>query len=105
MKYKKGDRVRIKTWEKMEKEFGPNKRDLYSKKYGFFFLKIMERTLNERFPDRVVEIEGINQSFSPYYSMKNIEWEWVDEMIKCLVIDPKERIYSRFDILDFGEEE
>jgi len=76
MKYKIGDKVRIIA-------------------NPAFHAGILKEIAN--LPNREATIKGIT---SNTYNMKEIGWWWDDEDIECLVIDPKERILSRFDILD-----
>ena len=101
MKYKVGDKVRIKTWEEMEKEFGLNK-NINISSSSWNFTKKMERELNNLNTDRVLTINKINNNYN-YYKVKKMEWCWSDDMIECLAEDYYERfvsIRSRFEILD-----
>jgi len=96
MKYKVGDKVRIKTWEEMEKKYG-----LYSGgsiKCGF--TKEMEKYINRNFSNRILEITEVIRG---YYKIENTCWSWTEDMIKeeKVVYDP---IYSRFEILDIRKD-
>ncbi len=99
MKYKTGDTVKIKTWKEMEREYGLDR-------YGNIrckerFTHGMEKEINRDFSNRILTIEKISINT---YKIKNINWYWSDDMIKCLVKDYKEKIFkpilSRFEILD-----
>ena len=59
MKYKVGDRVKIKTWEEMEKEFGLDINEdikLDNSSNVFNINKLMEKELSELDTDRVITI-------------------------------------------------
>jgi len=107
MKYKVGDKVKIKTWEELEKEFGldryNNSIESICIKCDCSFMDYMEIELNAKFPNRIIEIEKITFG---RYKMKRLCCNWTDDMIKCLAKDYKkpEPITSRFDILDIREE-
>ena len=101
MKYKPGDKVKIKTWEKMEKEYRTNK-------YGdiecfpYFFGINKEKSINKDFPNRILTIAIVNNRFS-FYKMKELNgYQWTDDMIECLASDYKKpiSIRTRFEILD-----
>ena len=103
MKYKIGDKVRIKTWDQMEKEFGLSYRgsidngDDRSIKY----VKEMEIEINN-LNDRVLTISKIRGD--EYYRVKEINYNYTDEHIEGLYIEKiYEPIHSRFEILDIRE--
>lgn len=100
MRYKIGDKVRIKTWEDLEKEYGLNEDGDIN--CNVLFPIGMEEELNKISSDRIVEIFEIDNN---HYYMGNFGYMWIDEMIEGLakelkIIDIEERIISRFEILD-----
>ena len=85
MKYKVGDKVKIKTWEQMEKEFGLN---LGGNILNIpCFMREMEKWVNKGFPDRILTIKEI--SYNHMYKMKELSLRWGDNMIECLAEDTK----------------
>jgi len=99
MKYKPGDRVKIRTWKDMWKEYGT-----YEKKYITckpIFTTRMEEELNRLNTNRIVTIKEIFD-YSKCYTMKEVNLKWSDDMIECLASEYKipEPIYTRFEILD-----
>ncbi len=99
MKYKVGDKVRIKTWEGMEKEFGLNINGNIQNIPCF--LKEMEEWINKDFPDRILTIK---EEIHSGYKMEELRLRWGDDMIECLAKEYKEEIHapilSRFELLD-----
>ena len=96
MKYKVKDKVKIKTWKEMEKEYG-----VFVKTGSIdckcLFTKYMGKGIEELNCDRILTIDSVKNDC---YTMKEITWNWTDDMIKYLVKDESEPINSRFEILD-----
>ena len=90
MKYKIGDKVKIKTWEEIYKTI--------QIKWNSNFIEYVNKEFNILFPDRVTKIIDIKNGF---YYMEDCVWDWSDSMIECLI---KEEVYkpilSRYEILD-----
>lgn len=103
MKYKVGDKVRIKTWEALEKEFSSTT-DFIKCKSGF--LKERDRLINKNFPDRILTITKIDYNTTTYFMngfRDRWEYNWPEDVIECLVKDYVEvfdLIETRFEILD-----
>ena len=101
MKYKIGDKVKIKTWGELEKEYGLNEDEDINCKYGF--TKNTEIEIKKLNCNRILTIDKV-RDYS--YGMKEIKRNWSndfsDDMIKCLAKDDikSEPITSRFEILD-----
>ena len=100
MKYKVGDKVKIKTWEEMEKEFGCEE-DGYIDTNSCRFLRAMEKVINKKFPDRILTIK---EKYENNYQVKGLGFAWTDNMIQCLLGEEEERkwtpILNRYEILD-----
>ena len=102
MKYKVEDKVKIKTWEGMKKEYGLRSSECINpEKFqypGWNYIKSMEEKLKHLFKNRILTIKKVNKN---HYIMKNISWKWVDETIDYK-IEPEifEPILSRFELLD-----
>ena len=93
MIYKVGDKVIIKTWEEMEKEYGTNTPWTIAVRHGFN--KDMEDTLSKISPHRVLTIRKVENE---RYKMEEISYAWCDDMIEDYEeLDP---INSRFEIMD-----
>lgn len=82
MKYKVGDKVKIKKID------------------GFHSL--VEEYFRKNSPERVLTIKKIDKEFSPSYLMEEVPYKWKDKMIECVVEKYKKPkpIESRWDILD-----
>ena len=104
MKYKVKDKVKIKAWKELEKEYGVSSYAGNIKCNYFYFVKDMEKALEKLNCNRILTIDSINDN-NDCYKMKELpNWYWTDRMIKCLTKDNKsiicEPINSRFEILD-----
>jgi len=108
MRYKHGDKVKIKTWKELEKEFGTyeGNQENFIKCCQTNFVFNMEIDLNKLNTNRIITIEKVFDNW-PYgdkdYQMKEIGGSWTDDMIECLVknkIETLEPINSRWEILD-----
>jgi len=105
MRYKIGDKVKIKTWTRLEKEFGKTLNN--SINTHCHFSSYMERFLREYIPNRIVTIAKIDYFNNSYkikasgkeYAYKN--YDYSDDMIDGWEIEKiYEPTYSRFEILD-----
>ena len=95
MKYKIGDKVKIKTWERMIEEFGVYERDSYSIKTNIDFLYInkQEKIISElNNKSRILTIirYGRYNNFDNYETKEYNEYKGqfnlviTNEMIECL---------------------
>jgi hypothetical protein len=97
MKYKKGDKVKIKTWEQMEKEYGLSQKGTFIDcDHGF--LRGREKALNTYCPGRIVTIKGAYEHFYKIEDMGSpsdeyTRWTtwWSDDMIEGSVKELKNR--------------
>jgi len=100
MKYKVGDKVKIKTWKELEKEFGLNPVGNINCKLPSF-INTIEKELNALNTNRILTIRKIDEDYYNTYLMEEISCHWSEDMIECLVEEYKpEPIYTRFEILD-----
>jgi len=110
MKYKVGQKVKIRTWEDIEYNYGCSYPSSILQapmqqgcRYTYHFDKKREEEINEKFPDRILIIKNVFEGYERnYYHMVGIGRAWQDYMIECLAKNYKkpEPIYSRFEILD-----
>lgn len=102
MIYKIGDKVKIKTWEKMEKEYGLNKDDSSSIPCKGAYLKNMEYFIDELKCNRILIIKNLDDFYYYMEEDKN-QFCWSDDMIEHKMVEAAtlyEPIDSRFEILD-----
>ena len=125
MKYKPGDKVKIKTWKEMEKEFGTHTSRKINNinDYLCCFNKTMDEEIDKLSSNRVLTIEEIIEEkkedpgkqlkICEHYIMKEMVWNkkqeedtrdkekyrWTDNMTKCSA-EEFVPIYSRFELLD-----
>ena len=108
MKYKVGDKVRIKTWEQMEEEFGLTNLGSINLSQCHF-PSDGEEKLHKYSPDRILMIEQIGSNsyygLKDCYCLKDMGPKWPDEMIEGLVADEylKRPVVTRFDLMDFED--
>ena len=99
MKYKIGDKVKIRTWVEMEKEFGVKGRYV---ECCCNFTDEMEIELDNLNINRLLTIESIVAN-ETYRMIEMINWEWSDDMIERLALINEEvygPVENRWQILD-----
>jgi hypothetical protein len=113
MKYKVGDKVKIKTLKKISEEYdGGSCGSSYSYSYDCgedSFNDGMEKKLSKHCPDRILTIERIGNWT---YRVEELSYNWTDEMIeysleeyerKKLQACEKRPVVSRYELLDFED--
>jgi hypothetical protein len=103
MKYKVGDRVRIKTWDQMVKEFGRKGNNGYHHEIPCHsvFVDSMEQDLRHKFPDRIVTIREVSFCHESY-RMQDLGWNWSDDMIEGLESELREKEKNRLVEMEIG---
>ncbi len=108
MKYRPGDRIKIKTWNALLGEFGLNKNNndirLPSLRHeSYSFTRQREKWI-QRTSVRIFTIKLINDFFQQYLIIEDRDmWGWSDCIVEYIVDENNERcypIYSRLEILD-----
>lgn len=104
MKYKVGDKVKIRTWEELERDYEvfPSGSIHSHSPSRAFFTREMERELSAGFPDRILTIMEVR---GYYYLTKEMDkWAWCDYMIEGLAryhYTIFDSIDYRFELMDF----
>lgn len=75
MEYKVGDKVRVRKWDDMEKEFGTNGRSIITP--GCYFVDNMKKYCN-----RIVTISSVKDGGKYNIAEDNNCWIWCDEMFE-----------------------
>jgi hypothetical protein len=104
MKYKVGDKVRIKTWAAMMKEFIPSTEGSIQIHPNLKYASKMEVIINHLDTDRIVTIKKVINDVEPgenrhYKIEESTEWAWTDHMIEHEE-SSWEPIETRFEIMD-----
>lgn len=108
MKYKAGDKVAIRTWKDMEREYvkeGGDSFDILLCRRGY--TSRMEEELLKINSNRVLTIKAVDNICGKYEmeEMEEREYVWDDEMIKGLYVEGSEQVefeeVSRFSLIDF----
>ena len=92
MKYKKGDKVRVRQWKAMEREFGAD--DFYSIKTPFYWVSPPMR----KYCEKVVTITEV---YDDFYKVKedNGIYNWTDDMFEGYAFEYGDKI----EVSDDGE--
>ena len=106
MKYKIGDKVKIKTWESMEKEYGlySDNNEMIDCDVGFSWRR--ENFIKRKFPDRILTIDKRCKNNTYFMNIRNSIWisNWSDNSIEYSLQELEEKTYipisSRFELLD-----
>ncbi len=100
MKYKAGDKVKIKTWKEIEINHHST-RSYIEISHGIMYTKEHESQLS-RCRERIVTIRRVYNGLILIEEGHPVYLIWTEWMIECLASDYKKPvpIYSRFEILD-----
>ncbi len=104
MIYKEGDKIKIKEWERIIKEFPiyhylDDQGDAITFDNGLAFSRGQYNHFIEKCPDLIDEIEHIQKKLE-WYHLKNSKIIITKDVIEYEVINTKDCISDRFDILD-----
>jgi len=95
MKYKPGDKIKIKEWREIGQLY---KSDPIGTIYAYNFPSLIKENFDNKFPDRVVTIKRVECN---HYIMEETNFGVVENMIEYKIKVKKYRpIYNRFEILD-----
>ena len=105
MRYKAGDRVKLKSWKEMKEEFASNSSYIEIVLPSNRIYTNGMRKFVENSSDRIVTIEELasaTKRSTAGYSIKEFSCYWDDFMIECLASEfvVEIAIDSRFEILD-----
>ena len=103
MKYKKGDKIKIRSWEELIKLYEVNyfktvESEAIKFPDGLDFSRGQYDRLIEKCPDLVDEIEYVNET--EWYHLKNSKVIVLKYAIEYEIINGIDCINNRFDILD-----
>lgn len=76
MEYKAGDKVKIRTWKEMVKEYGLSPLGFIKHSDPWLFSIRMEEQLNKRFSNRILTIKRRDSKMKNYYHMKELRYVW-----------------------------
>lgn len=83
MKYKVGDKVRVRQWEDMEKEYGSNAS-------GYIYIESCKNTFTEGMSKYCGNVLTIREIRGRTYRMNEVKFNWSDEMLEPVVDEIKD---------------
>lgn len=101
MKFKVGDKVKIKSWEEMEEEFGLDHAENINCNFGF--TKAMKKYCGTVATIRKIDSDGEVKLTSASSNLDFSDWKFSTDMIKKVIFKPgdKVRINKQATIEDF----